>query len=76
MTESIRMRTENKFTRSLIKAVLRKNGGLTGKRLAEIAKEHGAGSARIKAAITHLHKTKVIWKVGKEWELRTETAVL
>ena len=76
MTESVRMRTENKFTRSLIKAVLKKHGGLTGKRLTEIAKEHGAGSARIKAAITYLHKTKVIWKVGKEWELRTETAVL
>ena len=76
MIESIRMRTENKFTRSLIKAMLKKYGSLTGARLAEIAKEHGAGSARIKAAITHLHKTKVIWLVGKEWEMRTETAKL
>ena len=76
MKETVRMRTENKFTRSLIKAILNKYGSLTGKRLAEIAKEHGAGSARIKAAITHLHQTKVIWLVGKEWEMRTETAKL
>lgn len=76
MTDSRRIELENIYTRSLIEAALKKHGGLTGKGLAEIAKEHGAGSARIKAAITHLHKTKVIWKVGKEWELRTETAVL
>ncbi len=76
MTDSRRMQLENIYTRSLIEAALKRYGSLTGARLAEIAKEHGAGSARIKAAITHLHKTKVIWLVGKEWEMRTETAKL
>lgn len=76
MTESRRMELENIYTRSLIEAALKKYGSLSRQEIKKIAKEHGASSTRIKIAMTYLSKNKKIWKVGKGYEMRTETAVL
>ncbi len=76
MNRLVKVNLEDVFHRNLIQAALKYYGGTEREKLFQILKDKGASRTRFNLAMTYLHRNKIIWKVGKEWELRTETANL
>ena len=76
MKYSRRMQLENIFHRHLIEAALKHFGSMEREKMFLFLKERGASRTRFNLAMTYLQDKKIIWKVGKEYEIRTETAVL
>lgn len=73
MTDSHRMELENAYTRDVIRAILNNKDGMKREDLFNKAQAVGCSRTRFNLAMTHLKANKVIWCVGKEWEIRTET---
>ena len=75
-TEDRRTVLENQFHRNLIEAALKHFGGMEREKMFLFLKERGAKRTYFNLAMQWLLKNKVIWKVGNEYEMRTETAKL
>lgn len=67
---------ENQFHRHLIEAALNHFGKMEREKMFLFLKERGASRTRFNLAMQWLLKNKKIWKVGREYEIRTETAKL
>jgi len=73
-TEDRRAELEDRFHRHLIEAALNHFGSMEREKMFLFLKERGASRTRFNLAMQYLLKNKTIWKVGNEYEMRTETA--